>query len=518
MSADRCGETARAQADLITSEVTKIVATTVDTAGPIRDRLVALADGLGDLRIDAATFADTQDQATFVKVVDDVTKSWSLLRDLQSRLKDDAALDATITRGSSMKIQPATGNRALVTVGPFADEKEAAQTAEKLGTDAHAAGESPFVVRIIYPDRATAEAALPVLRKKGYTPILVDQTRYAFTRSGTVPDKELWREPDRFIPTHAGARTVALSSDASLVAAGSDDGFVAVYTLDGVLRALPQMDAGVNRLVFTDDDRFLMGGGQSFFTWVMPHPNDSVGAPMRLEDAAQSAVFVPKAYVFAASSRGNGGGLIGGRTPDGRPLTDPFPIHVGKDGAYLAASDKGELFIAMQVPEGFEVRSLLVGKEIVQRGILRIPGTGVAFAVDHTGTFGAAVTDRGTYRFSLKAQDPSATITQLTTPVRDVRFAADGSLYLLDAQRFVKYSAEGGQDWSSPLVDGRRLVIGARPVVLDGTQKLVAFSPKDGTADALAPVGQIQDLAVSRDGKWIAVIADAWRAVLFRIQ
>ncbi len=518
VSAERYASIAREQADLIADEATKIVATTIDTAGPVRDRLVALADALGDLRRDILTFSDTRDPGTFVQVIDGVARGWSLLHEMESVLKDDAALDATITRGTSMRVQPAAGNRALVTVGPFAGAAEAAQQAKLIGAGAVPAGESPFVVRIVYPDRATAEAAMQVLRKKGYTPILVDQTQYAFQRQGPAPEAELWREPDRFIDTHAGARVVALSHDGGIVATGSDDGFIAVFTNDGVLRALPQMRAGVNHLVFTDDARFLIGGGQTLATWVMPRPTDMVGVPMRLYDAAQSVVFVPKAYAFAASSRGAGGGVIGGRAPDGAPLADPFPMPVGAAGAYLAASDKGELFIATQVTGGFEVHVLLVGQEKSWRGVLRLPGTGRALAVDPSGAWGAAVTDSGTYRFSLHAPDPTATITRLSTPVRDLEFARDGTLYLLDAQRLVQIDPEGAQTWTAALVDGRRLVVGARPVVLDGTEKLVAFSPKDGAADALAPVGTIQDLTVSADGKWIAVIADARRAVLFRLK
>ena len=48
--------------------------------------------------------------------------------------------------------------------------------------------------------------------------------------------------------------------------------------------------------------------------------------------------------------------------------------------------------------------------------------------------------------------------------------------------------------------------------------KLIAFAPQDGTQDTLAPVGQIQDLVASRDGKWIAVVANGQRAVLFKLQ
>jgi hypothetical protein len=54
-------------------------------------------------------------------------------------------------------------------------------------------------------------------------------------------------------------------------------------------------------------------------------------------------------------------------------------------------------------------------------------------------------------------------------------------------------------------------------VVLDGTDHVIALDPKTGTADQLAPVGQIQDLVVSPDGRWVGLVAEARRAVLFRL-
>jgi outer membrane protein assembly factor BamB len=139
-------------------------------------------------------------------------------------------------------------------------------------------------------------------------------------------------------------------------------------------------------------------------------------------------------------------------------------------------------------------------------------------AVDHTGTYGAMVTDQGSYRFGIKAPDPSKTLTKIAGPSRDVEFGPDGTLYVLEGTQVSAYGADGAQKWAQPLTDGRRIVVGQRVVVLDGTQRLVALSPQDGTQDVLAPVGQIQDLVVSRDGHWIGVIADARRAVLFRLQ
>jgi hypothetical protein len=284
-----------------------------------------------------------------------------------------------------------------------------------------------------------------------------------------------------------------------------------------VLKALAKFNAGVSQLAFTDDARFLMGGGQVLSTYVMPAPTESVGVPVRLTGAAQSLVYVPTVNCFAASSGGSGGGIIGGRAPDGVPLSDPFPIDLPPSGGLLAVSDKGDLFIASQSPAGYEIRMFRPGAERVPRGVLRVPGTGSAFAVDPSGAYGAAVTDQGTYRFQVTATDPSKSLTKLTTAVRDLKFARDGTLYLLDAQRVVAIDAEGATRWTTPLVDGRRLAVGLRPVVLDGTDRLIVLEPKTGAIDELAPAGQIQDLVASRDGRWVGLIAEARRAVLFRL-
>ena len=511
---DRYSLVAAAEANQISDTTTKIVATAVDTAGPIHDRLVVLADSLADLRKDALAYADTHSHDALARILTDVDKGWTLLHDLESLLKDDGTLDKTIERGMSMKSSSKPGQRALVTIGPYADAAAAADAADEFGGAGIASTESPFVVRITFKDRASADAKAKDLLKSGTPALVTDQSAHAFTRSGTAPDSELWREPERFIDTHAGARKVALSGDAGLIATGADDGFIAIYTNDGVLRALPRFNAGVNQLVFTDDGKFLMGGGQLLQTWVMPHPTFYVGEPMRLLGAAISAVYVPKANAFAASSVG----VVGARAPDGVALSDPFPVDTGGQVAILAASDVGELFIGVQKGRGFEVDVLRLGLERVPRGVITVPGNAQAFAIDPTGSFGAVVTDQGTYRFSLKAVDPSKTLSKIAGVVRDVEFGKDSTLYLLDPKAFTAFSPEGTLKWTRPLVDGRRLAIGQRAVVLDGTDKLIAFAPQDGTADVLAPVGQVQDLVVSRDGKWIAVIADARRAVLFKLQ
>jgi hypothetical protein len=511
---ERYATIARAQAQVIADNTTKIIAAVVDTNGPVRDRLVSLADALGTLRRDALAYADAKNVESFARILSDVDQNWALLRQIQSLLKDDGILDQTISRGTSMKTTATPGKRALVTIGPYAGAAEAAEVAREFGSAGTSTTESPFVVRITFPDRAQADAKAADLQRHGTPAIVIDQTAFAFTRSGAAPDVELWREPERFIDTHAAARKIALSGNAGLVATGSDDGFMTVFTNDGVLRALPKANAGVNQLVFTDDGSFLMGGGQLLSTWMMPTPTFTVGEPMRLTGAPASAVYVPSANAFFASSEG----IIGGRAPDGAVLSEPFPIVTPNAAAILAASDKGELFIGVQVPQGFEIRVLRVGVTKFQAGILRVPGIGKAFAVDRSGSWGAVSTDQGTYRFSIKSADPTKSLVRIGATSRDVEFGADATLYVMEAQKLTAMSPEGAVRWAQPLIDGRRIAIGKRAVVLDGTDKLVTFAPDDGALDLLAPVGDIQDLVVSKDGKWVGVIADARRAVLFKLQ
>jgi len=521
---DRYATVAKAQADVVSGHTAKVVDALSSTAGPVHDRLVSLSDALTDLSRDALAYADGRDPAALTKVLAGVERGWGQLRELASVLPEDSELRATIDRGTSIRASATAKDRFTITAGPFTTAAEAAEVAKKIGTNASPATTSPFVVRIgPYFDRTAADNASAALqRQQRLTTLVTGDVVYTFARSGSAPDTELWREAERSVDTHGGARKVALSGDASLIATGSDDGYITVFTKEGVLKSLPKFNAGVNQLVFTDDGRFLFGGGQVLVAWVMPAPSDYIGAPMRLAGAAQSAVFVPKTYAFAASSGGtaglgSGAGIIGGRAPDGVPLGDPFPMDLPGTGGILAASDNGDLFIASQTSGGYEVRVFRVGVEFFPKGVVRVPGNGRAFAVDRSGTYAAAITDQGTYRFQVTAPDPSKTLTRVTTAVRDIQFGADGTLYLLDAQRLVAVGREGDTKWTAPLVDGRRMAVGQRPVVLDGTEQLLAFDAKNGQADSLAPVGQIQDLGVSRDGRWIAVIADARRAVLFKL-
>lgn len=518
VSADRFAIVAHAQGELVRANTTKVVAATVDSVGPVRDRLVALADGLTDLSRDALAYADAGDPAALSRVLSGVERGWASLRELASVLPADPTLNAAIDRGTSIKSTASSKQQFTLTVGPYSTDSEAADVAKNIGANATAAKESPFAVRVgPYADRAAADKAAATLASQKITAIVSEEAAYTFARSGEVPDAELWREPERFIDVHALSRKIALSQDAALVATGSDDGFLTLHTRDGVLKALAKFNAGVNQLAFTDDARFLMGGGQVLTNFVMPAPNDSVGVPVRLTGAAQSLVYVPGVDIFAASAGGSDGGVIGGRSPDGVPLSNPFPIALASSGGLLAVSGNGDLFIAWQTSGGYEVRMFRPGVEQSTKGVLRVPGIGRAFAIDRSGVYGAAVTDQGTYRFQLTAPDPTKTLTKLTTAVRDVEFARDGTLYLLDAQRVVAIDAEGATRWTTALIDGRRIAVGLRAVVLDGSDRLIALDPKTGAIDALADVGQIQDLVVSRDGRWVGLVADARRAVLFRL-
>jgi hypothetical protein len=518
VNADRFASVAQTQARLVTANTTKVVAVAVDAVGPVRDRLVALADGLTDLSRDAVAYADARDPAALARVLSGVERGWASLRELASAMPADPALKATIERGSSIKSTASSKQRFTLTVGPYNTAAESAEAAKSIGPNATGSDASPFAVRVgPYPDRAAADKAAVALAERKITAVVSEDTEYAFARGGTVPDIELWREPERAINVQGLSRKIALTKDAGLIATGSDDGYVAVHNRDGVLQALPRLNAGVNQLAFTLDGRFLMGGGQLLTNWRMPNPRDDLGTAVRLTGAAQSLVYVPGVDVFAVSSAGSDGGIIGGRTPDGLPLAGPFPIGLPSTGGLLAVSDNGDLFIASQTAAGYEVRMFRPGVERFLKGVLRVPGAGRAFAVDPSGAYGAAVTDQGTFRFQITAPDPTKTLTKITTPVRDVEFGRDGTLYLLDAQRVLAVDREGVTRWTTAILDGRRMAVALRPVVLDGTDRVIVLHPATGAIDELAPVGQIQDLVVSRDGNWIGIVAEAKRAVLFRL-
>jgi hypothetical protein len=61
------------------------------------------------------------------------------------------------------------------------------------------------------------------------------------------------------------------------------------------------------------------------------------------------------------------------------------------------------------------------------------------------------------------------------------------------------------------------LVAAKRAVVLDGTDRLLTFSPSDGTASELGAGGTVNDVTMSRDGRVVGAVVDSGRAVLFTL-
>jgi hypothetical protein len=524
VAAARYGAVMRSTAKTISTFNASVLAGTLDRTGPIREKLVPLADGLADLARNGEAYADGVDPAAFTRVTSDVTAGWQRLRDLAAVLPKDDALQATIARGMSFVVTSKSSTQSTITTGPYASVAEARQALQRMGSPLNGSFSqtAPFVVRIgPYSDRTAADAASAGLTKQGVVNIVTDAASYAFARSGPLPDAELWREPSRVLEVRATSRKIGLSSDGSWVVTGSDDGFAALFNPVGALTALPQSLAGMSVLQFSvGGDRQTFSVGGQVVTFLEVPTGENLGSGMRFTGAATQILFVPSTRVFVAASTGStglpggGAGLIGGRTADGEVIGAPFPIVTPAAGARIAASDAGDVYVGTTSGEAFDIEVFRPGRDSELREIARIAGVGRALAVDPTAKFAAAVTDQGTFRFALA--DPK-TLTRVAGAVRDIAFAPDGTLYALDQTSLLAIGPDGAQKWTAPLVDGRRLVVGRRAVVLDGTDRVVAFAPADGAAEELGAGGTINDLTMSRDGRVVGVIVDARRAVLFTL-
>ena len=519
----RYGTIAQASAKAIAAFNGSVLAATVDRSGPVREKLVPLADGLADLAKDGAAYADGGDAATFARVISGVTAGWERLRDLSAVVPKDDALQNAIARGTSFVVTVKSATSATVTAGPYASLTDASQALRAMGSPMNATvtKASPFVIRLgPFVDRPAADAASAELAKQGITSVVTDEQSYTFTRSGPVPDAELWREPSRVQDARGTSRKLAVSGDGSWLVTGGDDGYAAVFDPSGALRALPQFYAGVSVLAFADDARFFAAGGQVVNFLAVPS-GQVVGSGMRFTGAATQIMFVPTSRLFVAASKGptgeaaGGPGLIGGRAPDGAPLGDPFPIVTPAAGAQIASSDAGDVYIGTTSGGAYDVEVFRPGRDADPRAIARVPGVGRALAVDRAGKTAAAITDQGTYWIDLTA--PSTVARRISPTVRDIAFGIDGSLYLLDQTALVAYDTPYSVRWTTPLVDGRRLVAARRAVVLDGADRLLAFAPADGAADELGAGGTITDVTMSRDGRVIGAIVDTRRAVLFTL-
>jgi hypothetical protein len=496
---------------------------TLDSSGPIKDRVVALADGLVDLSRSASAYADGGDPAQFASVATVVARSWEDLRALSRTLRPkDDDLDRLIARGSSFVVVPKQEHVWGITVGPFATAGDADAAAKRIGTVEQVARAAPFTVRVgTYTEKKASDAANAGLAAKGFTGLVVEEDRFAFSRSGPAPELELWREAERTFDTWGAARRVAVGPNASFIATGSDDGTVAVFTGEGVLRSLPRFNAGVAYLAFSDDGRWLFGGGQTLSNFILPQ-GTPVGAQIKMPAPASQVLYVPRAYYFAAVSRGTtgepsgGAGLVAGRAPDGAPLAS-FPIPIPSSGGAMAATRAGELYIATNSGTGItDVEVLDLTRDRTMRGVLHVPGSHRALAIDPGGVLGAVMTDKGVFRFGPHDTDPAKTLTRIADPVMDLAFGLDGTLYLLTKTELSARDLRGELLWSTPLIDGRRLVIAKRPVVLDAADHLLVFSGK-GAVEDLGVSGSVQDVAASPDGQRVAVLNDGKRVLLFKL-
>ena len=525
VSSDRYAVTVRNTVRGINILASDTTAGAADRRGPVRERLLALADGLVVLGRDLSAYADATDAATLARVISGVATGWQRLSDLTGALPPEDEVARTISRGTSFVVTARAERVFSLTVGPYATLADAEAAARRAGQVEGITRTAPFVVRVgTYATRPAAETAAAALAPKGFaTSAIAEEQRHEFARSGPAPDVELWREPARVFDTAGAARRVAIAPGGAWLATGSDDGTVAIFSGDGVLRALPRFTAGVAHVAFSDNGEWLFAGGLTLANIRVPSGVAS-GTSIRLPTPASHAVFVPGARAFVASASGptgqpaGGAGAIAGRASDGAALPAPFPLSTPAGGAVLAATEAGELLIASAARGGgSDIEVLRVGEDRFPREILRLPGTVRSLAVDKSGTRAAALTDQGVVRFAPRDADPAKTLSTVAPPsAREIAFSVDGTLYVLEATRLIALDAAGPQRWTVPLTDGRRLVMGTRAIVLDGSERLVAVDGA-GTVDELGVGGTVQDVSVSADLARVAALVDGRRAVLFTL-
>ena len=194
VAAARYGAVMRGTTQTINSFNGAVLAGALDRTGPIREKLVPLADGLSDLARDGETYADGGDPAAFARVLSDVTAGWQRLRDLSTTLPKDDSLQTTIARGMSFVVTSTSSTQSTITTGPYVTATEAKQALQRMGSPLNGSytQSAPYVVHIgPYNDRASADTASAGLLKQGVTNVVTDQPSYAFARTGPLPDAEL---------------------------------------------------------------------------------------------------------------------------------------------------------------------------------------------------------------------------------------------------------------------------------------------------------------------------------------
>ncbi len=521
---ERYAAVARSLARSLLAQNSATVVASASAAGPVRDRLIPLADSLTDVARAANAYANGREPSAFARVAAAVGVSWDRLRELMSVLPPDDVLVKALGRGSQIVVTAREETRSVLTVGPYLTRGEADTAAKSIGQVERVEGGPPFVLRVAsFASRTAADAAGAALAVKKITGLLVvDEARWFFMRAGPIPDAELWREPVRVIESVAGTRRVSLSSDGAWLATGADDGTIAIFTGDGALRALPRLRAGVAHLVFSDDGKQLLGGGVNLQIFAVPQ-GTTLGT-LDLTSPATAVLFAPApaSRAFVAASRGptgvpgGGAGAVNARAPDGVVLGAPFPIVTPAAGAVIATSQAGDLYVATPTSGGVttDIEVLRLGFERVLRPVARVPGAARTLTIDRSGTAGAILTDQGVYRFA--PTGPALTQNRVLGPVRDIAYGTDGILYALDARALTALDRSGAVLWTAPLTDGRRLLTAARTLVLDGPDRLLVFGP-NGAVDDLGVDGPVQDVAMSLSGRRIAVVVEARRALLFEL-
>src|SRR5207237_2241292 len=94
-------------------------------------------------------------------------------------------------------------------------------------------------------------------------------------------------------------------------------------------------------------------------------------------------------------------GPPGGRAPEGNPSGEPSPILTPAAGEHIAACDAGDGYVGTTSGGGDDVEVFRPGRDADTRPVARLSGSGKALAIDRAARFGAAITDRGTFRFAI---------------------------------------------------------------------------------------------------------------------
>lgn len=451
--------------------------------------LVRLADAVADLADALTRFTATRDADAFAAVTAALDATWPALRSLATGLPaPDPEVQRALSRGPSWSVRATRGSAFAVITAP-------------LGARAG-----------VYGDREAAQRRVNELRDAGIVGAIAEEERFTFARSGSDPVEELWREPALDLPVPE--RTRRLAFVAGGVLAAQEEGGLRIFDEQGRLRWSGRTAAGTVLVAPSPDGRLVAVGGVQ--VGLLSAQGASVGAAARLASPASAVAWTDAAVVIgSAGSTGKpegGAGTVVALSREGRALEDPFPLVTPAGGALLAATG-GEVYVATTTRGATDVEVLRPGASAAPRAVARVPGQQQALALRSDASRGALVTAEGTFRFAPGVSGAE----RLGDPARDVRFGADGTLYVLWPDRLVAYDDGLRPRWSASLADGRRLLVGQRVVALDGATRVRALDPRTGMTDDLAIPGQVLDLALSADGARLLVLVDGRRAVAFAL-